>query len=257
MIDSETVRGLIAGLERIVTLAGAAILPLYANGCTITRKTDGSPVTEADHAAEAVVLAGLADLTPHIPIVSEEQVAAGFCPDCSGGLWWCVDPLDGTKEFVNRTGEFAVSVGLISGLYPVLGALRVPVQGITYSGGLGLGAWKQIGDIREPIHMRAAPAEGLVAMISRSHRDGAAADTALADRGVTHQISCGSAWKFGLLAEGAADIMIRHGRTCEWDTAGGQAIIEGAGGRVTELDGRRLAYGKPAFGNSAFQVLAG
>lgn len=257
MIDLETVRGLIPGLERIVTAAGAAILPLYANGCAMTRKGDGSPVTDADHAAEAVLLAGLAELTPHIPIVSEEQVAAGFCPDCSGGLWWCVDPLDGTKEFVNHTGEFAVSVGLISGLYPVLGALRVPVQGITYSGGLGLGAWKQVGDDRHPIHMRAAPAEGLIAMISRSHRDGAAADVALAEHGVTQQVSCGSAWKFGLIAEGAADIMIRYGRTCEWDTAGGQAIIEGAGGRVTDLTGARLAYGKPEFGNSAFQVLAG
>lgn len=247
---------LLPGLEKIVLDAGAAILPLYANGCRMERKTDGSPVTEADHAAEAVLLAGLAALTPDIPIVSEEQVAAGHRPDCSGGLWWCVDPLDGTKEFINRTGEFAVSVGLIAGDYPVLGALSVPVQGLAYLGGVDLGSWRIAGDERRTIRMRPAPAEGLTAMISRSHRDGAQADAALAARGVTKTVSCGSAWKFGLIAEGAADIMIRYGRTCEWDTAGGQAIIEGAGGAVQTLDGTRLTYGKPDFGNSAFQVLA-
>lgn len=247
---------LLPGLEQIVTAAGAAILPLYENGCRMERKHDGSPVTEADHAAEAVLLARLSTLTPDIPIVSEEQVAAGHRPDYSGGLWWCVDPLDGTKEFVNRTGEFAVSVGLIAEGYPVLGALHVPVQGLAYLGGQAFGTWRIEGADRRKIHMRPPPADGLTAMISRSHRDGAEADAALAARGVIKTVSCGSAWKFGLIAEGAADLMIRYGRTCEWDTAGGQAIIEGAGGTVQTLDGARLTYGKPDFGNSAFEVRA-
>ncbi|QAY78812.1 3'(2'),5'-bisphosphate nucleotidase CysQ [Sphingosinicella sp. BN140058] len=227
--------------------AGEDIACVYAAGCAIEEKSDGSPVTIADRRAEAIILARLADAYPEIPILAEEEAAAGRIPALDG-RFFCVDPLDGTKGFALRNGEFTVNIALVEAGAPVAGVILAPVTELLYYGARGEGAFRaRGGGAAERIATRPPPAEGLIGIGSRNH---AATDTdARAARlGIVDYLPSGSSLKFCMLAEGAADVYPRWGRTMEWDTAAGQAILEAAGGRVLALDGDReagrLRYGK-------------
>jgi 3'(2'), 5'-bisphosphate nucleotidase len=242
-------------LPEIVTLAdraGAVILEHYHGDVAVRAKADASPVTAADEAAEAVILAHLANLTPAIPVVAEETVAAGHVPEIDDGPFWLVDPLDGTKEFLSRNGEFTVNIALIEGREPILGAVLAPARAEAWWGARGKGATARDADGgTRAISVRKAPARGLVAVASRSHRD-AETEAFLDQAGVGKCISAGSSLKFCLVAEGKADLYPRFGRTMEWDVAAGHAVLAAAGGRVTTRDGAPFLYRKPGFENPAF-----
>jgi 3'(2'), 5'-bisphosphate nucleotidase len=215
-------------------------------------KEDRSPVTAADGAGEEVILAALAKLTPDIPIVAEESVAAGRIPEVGDGPFWLVDPLDGTKEFISKNGEFTVNIALIQGQEPVLGVVLAPALGKVWWGARGLGATARDGtsSAPRPITVRTKPAS-LVAVASRSHAD-PETEAFLDAAGVAERISAGSSLKFCLVAEGKADLYPRFGRTMEWDTAAGHAVLSAAGGRVTTRDGAPFVYRKPGFENPDF-----
>jgi 3'(2'), 5'-bisphosphate nucleotidase len=242
-------------LPEIVALAdraGAVILEHYHGDVAVRAKADASPVTAADEAAEALILAGLADLTPEIPVVAEETVAAGHVPEIDDRPFWLVDPLDGTKEFLSRNGEFTVNIALIEGREPVLGAVLAPARSLAWWGLRGKGAAARDADgSTRAIAVRKAPERGLVAIASRSHRD-AETQAFLDQAGVAECISAGSSLKFCLVAEGKADLYPRFGRTMEWDIAAGHAVLAAAGGRVTTRDGAAFRYRKPGFENPAF-----
>jgi 3'(2'), 5'-bisphosphate nucleotidase len=242
-------------LPEIVALAdraGAVILEYYHGDVAVRTKADASPVTAADEAAEAVILARLAELTPDVPVVAEETVAAGHVPEIDDGPFWLVDPLDGTKEFLSRNGEFTVNIALIQAREPVLGVVLAPARRQAWWGVRGKGAVARDaeGNTR-PIAVRKAPPAGLVAIASRSHRD-AETQAFLDQAGVAECISAGSSLKFCLIAEGKADLYPRFGRTMEWDVAAGHAVLSAAGGRVTTRDGAPFLYRKPGFENPPF-----
>ena len=233
---------LLPGVLRLVADAEKAILEVYASGHEVEYKSDESPITRADKAAHEILSAGLARLTPSIPVLSEESAEQHAY--AVRGQWrefWLVDPLDGTREFISRNGEFTVNVALVRDHRPVLGVVGAPVLGITYYGAVGLGAFKlQPGQPPERIHVRAA-AQPLVVVGSRSHR-GDSLDAVLMKLGAHEMRPMGSSLKFCLVAEGAADFYPRLGPTSEWDTAAAQAVVEAAGGAVTTLDGLQLRY---------------
>ena len=241
-------------LPEVVALAdraAAVILDHYHGDVDVRTKADASPVTAADEAGEAVILEGLAALTPDIPVVAEEKVAAGDVPDVAGTPFWLVDPLDGTKEFISGNGEFTVNIALIDD-EPVLGAVLAPAKRRAWWGAKGLGAWVRDAEGRSNrIQVRKVPAAGLTAVASRSHSD-VETEAFLNRAGVIERISAGSSLKFCLVAEGKADIYPRFGPTMEWDVAAGHAILLAAGGRVTTLDGRPFVYRKPDFRNAGF-----
>ncbi len=240
-------------LPKIVTLAerAAAVILDHYRGDTVVRvKDDASPVTAADEAAEAVILAGLVELTPEIPVVAEETVAAGRIPELDSGPFWLVDPLDGTKEFISKNGEFTVNIALIEGSEPVLGVVLAPALGKTWWGARGHGAMARNDGEARPIAVRATPARP-IAVASRSHAD-PQTEAFLDEAGVAERISAGSSLKFCLVAEGKADLYPRFGRTMEWDTAAGHAVLAAAGGRVTTRDGAPFGYRKPGFENPGF-----
>ena len=248
--SSEDYARLAAAVRRLALEAGRTIMTFYRDGTPVETKVDSTPVTEADRAADGLIVTGLQAATPDIPVISEESTSAG--PPPAGGRFWLVDPLDGTREFIARTGEFTVNIALIEDGRPVLGVLHAPVQGETYvADGLG-GAVRIVGD-RAPqaIRARPVPARGPAVIASRSHRD-AETDTYIAGLEPARIESAGSALKFGLLARGAADVYPRFGRTMEWDTAAGQAILTAAGGHVRDLQGHELRYGKAGFVNPPF-----
>ena len=242
---------LIPKLVAIADRASAVVLEHYEGGTTVKTKADSSPVTEADGAAEAVILEALRELTPTIPIVAEEEVSAGRVPTVGEGPFWLVDPLDGTKEFISRNGEFTVNIALIEGGQPLLGVVTAPARGIAWWGAMGHGAVRREGGQAQAIRVRRRPAEGPVAVASRSHRD-AATDAWLSEHGVKDTVSAGSSLKFCLVAEGKADVYPRLGTTMEWDTGAGHAVLRAAGGRVRLLDGAPLTYAKPTFKNPSF-----
>lgn len=243
-------------LDEIVVIshrAGAAIMEIYATDFTHEAKADKSPVTAADLAAEAVIEARLAELAPDIPLVAEEAAAAGRLPDISGGRFWLVDPLDGTREFLSRNGEFTVNIALVEDGHPVLGVIHAPALGLTCTGVSGRGATRvRDGRPAERLAVRPVPPEGLTVVASRRHGDPAAIDRLLGGQPMADRKSVGSSLKFCLVAAGEADIYPRFGRTMEWDTAAGHAILVAAGGRVTDAAGHDLVYGKPGFENPAF-----
>lgn len=236
-------------LVEIVDRASVVVMEWYERGTTAAAKADSSPVTEADKAGEAVILDDLRALTPTIPIVAEEEVSAGRVPEV-GELFWLVDPLDGTREFISRNGEFTVNIGLIENGLPLLGVVAAPAIGVLWTGALGHGATRREGGVVATIKVRPRP-EKLVAVASRSHRD-AATDAWLAERGITDTVAAGSSLKFCLVAEGKADVYPRFGRTMEWDTAAGHGVLRAAGGRVVSAQGEPLRYGKPGFENPSF-----
>ena len=235
----------------IARSAGEAILQVYATDFDVRGKADDSPVTEADHRAEALILPALAELTPDIPIVSEEAVAAGNIPRV-GDRFWLVDPLDGTKEFIKRNGEFTVNIARIERGRPVLGVVLAPALKRLYAGATGHGAFFEDGAHHRKIVCRRVPAAGLTVVASRSHGDTEALDRFLAGRKVAIQTNAGSSLKFCLVAAGEADLYPRFGRTMEWDTAAGHAVLAAAGGRVMTVEGHDLLYGKPGFENPHF-----
>jgi 3'(2'), 5'-bisphosphate nucleotidase len=235
----------------IVEQAGAVILQHYAEGTTVARKADASPVTAADEAGEAVIIAALRELTPDLPIVAEEAVARGEVPEVGEGAFWLVDPLDGTKEFISRNGEFTVNVGLVRDRKPVLGVVLAPARSLAWWGVVGEGASRREEGRVSPIRTRARPAQGAVAVASRSHRD-AETDAWLTSEGITDTVSAGSSLKFCLVAEGKADIYPRFGPTMEWDTAAGDAVLRAAGGEVTTTQGVPFLYVKLGFRNPGF-----
>ncbi len=240
-------------LKDLAVTAGAAILAIYRTDFEIRGKDDKSPVTDADEAAEKVILAGLRELAPEIPVVAEESVAAGRLPDISGGRFWLVDPLDGTKEFISRNGEFTVNIALVEAGSPTIGVVHLPAKNRSYIAAGPGAAFRQDGD-GEPVAIRVrAPADdGLVVVASRSHRD-SKTDDYLAGFTVKELISAGSSLKLCVVAEGSADMYPRLGRTMEWDIAAGQAVLNAAGGSVTVIDtGAPLAYGKDGLDNPFF-----
>jgi 3'(2'), 5'-bisphosphate nucleotidase len=238
--------------RRAALAAGAEILKCYAQDFSVYEKNDRTPVTEADLVAERVIVDILKSAFPDIPIVSEELVDSQGMPPAAS-RFWAVDPLDGTREFIAKNGEFAVSIGLIEDGRPILGVVHGPAKGVTY-GAHGPGTalrWRN-GGAAEPIAARLPPPDGLVVAHSRSHENSRRLGEFLADYRVKESVQCGSALKFGLLAAGEADLYPRFGTTMEWDTAGGQAILEAAGGRVVTFAGAPLSYGKPGLKNDGF-----
>jgi 3'(2'), 5'-bisphosphate nucleotidase len=252
--DSAMLQSLIYTAQR----AGGAIMAVYATDFAVRDKADTSPVTAADEAAEKIILADLAAIAPAIPVVAEEAVAAGKVPIVAD-RFFLVDPLDGTREFVSRRDEFTVNVALIEAGKPVLGVVFAPARRELYWGDVRAGKSGHIDadpdgtmpSMGNMIAVRQAPAAGLTAVASRSHRT-PETDTLLANYPVTEFRSIGSSLKFCLVAAGEADIYPRIGTTMEWDTAAGHAVLAAAGGSVTGLDGEPFIYGKPGFRNGNF-----
>lgn len=249
-----------AVLDRILAIAreaGRVIMPYYEGDPIVGGKYDGSPVTAADHAAEAVIVPALRALTPDIPVVAEESVAAGEVPDVSGGRFWLVDPLDGTKEFIQKRGDFTVNIGLIADGGPVLGVVHTPVDGLAWGGVVGDGAWEEdAGGTRRPIAVRRADPSGLTVVASKSHRN-PELEAYIATLPVAASVSRGSALKFCLVARGEADVYPRTGPTMEWDTAAGHAVLLAAGGTLSTFDGGPFLYSKPEFRNGHFIARGG
>jgi len=231
--------------------AAEVILAIRARGFAVSRKADRSVVTEADQAAEALIVAGLLAAAPEIPVVAEEAVAGGAVVAASP-LFWLVDPLDGTREFTDGSDDFAVNIGLVRDRRIQLGVVGVPATGELFGGIVGVGAWKRRGGVATPVHARRVPEEGLTVLASRHHGDTAQLQAFLAGRVVAQTMNFGSSLKFCRLAEGIADLYPRFGRTMEWDTAAPQAVLEAAGGTVCTLDGAPLLYGKPGWENPFF-----
>jgi 3'(2'), 5'-bisphosphate nucleotidase len=238
----------LAELERIVRAAGREVMAVYGEEFAVRGKADASPVTAADERAEALIVPALRALAPGVPVVAEEAVAAGQAPS-AGVRFWLVDPLDGTREFVDRNGEFTVNVALVDRGEPVLGVVYAPALRRLFSGAAGQGAWLEADGARRAIACRRPPAEGLTVVASRSHGDEAALAAFLAGRPVARVLHSGSSLKLCLIAAGEADLYPRLGRTMEWDIAAGHAVLAAAGGSVTDLDGAPLRYGKPGFEN--------
>ena len=243
--------GLISLAAALALEAGAAILAVRQRGFDVVRKEDRTPVTEADHAAEAIIVAGLRKATPNVPVIAEEEVAAGRMTE-PAVEYWLVDPLDGTREFAAGNDEFAVNIGLVRNGRPALGVVAIPAAGELFGGTIGRGAWKRVGSTETAISARLPPEEGLTVLASRYHGSSTRLDDFLRDKRVVKLINFGSSVKFCRLAEGIADLYPRFGRTMEWDTCAPQAVLEAAGGTVRTMDGDELRYGKPGWENPHF-----
>jgi len=246
---------LIDPIANLAADAGQAILEVYATDFDVQSKDDESPLTQADLASHYCIVAGLEALTPDIPIISEEEGLPTFEERGQWQRYWLIDPLDGTREFVNRNGEFTVNIALIDSHRPIFGVVHVPVQSKTYIGCEGHGAELREGDATTAIHVAEASGQPVRIVGSRSHR-GSSLDAFLEKVGESEMIPMGSSLKFCVVAEGGADIYPRLGPTSEWDTAAAQAVVEQAGGKVLELDGKPLSYNaKPEILNPWFIVI--
>lgn len=247
-------------LAGLALTAGREIMTIYAGPMAAREKADLTPVTEADEAAERIILQGLKTQDPQVPVISEEAAAAGFIPK-TGERFYLVDPLDGTKEFLSRNGEFTVNIALIDRGAPVAGIVLAPAMGRIFCGEAAKGAFEARleaeHDVKtlawRPLKARKASAEGPVVVASRSHRD-ERTEAYLKCLKVRKIVSAGSSLKFCLIASGEADLYPRFGRTMEWDTAAGHAVLAAAGGHVELETGEPLTYGKTARGydNPAF-----
>lgn len=235
--------------------AGAAIMDIYAGEFDVELKGDDSPLTCADRASHEVIVKGLSQAFPEIPILSEEGKNIPYAERKDWQLFWLVDPLDGTKEFIKRNGEFTVNIALVEAGSVVAGVVYVPAQDRMFFGRVGEGAWR-VDDGGEVVAIKvrkAAPAAGLTVVMSRSHPSPELADY-LKDITVSEALPVGSSLKFCVVAEGRADLYPRLGPTMEWDTAAGQAVVEAAGGSVTQVDGSPLHYNKENLLNPFFIV---
>src|SRR5438874_7092382 len=235
--------------------AGEAILDVVRRGFEVESKHEASPVTEADRAAELVILAALARAAPGVPVIAEEEVAAGRIP-AHDDFFFLVDPLDGTKEFVRGGDDYTVNIGLIRGGVPRLGVVYAPATGRLHGGIVGEGAWLDEGGGRQAIRTSSRGSE-ITAVASKSHLNQATIDYLEVTVGACGYLSIGSSLKFCIVAEGRADIYPRAAPTSEWDTAAGHAVLLAAGGLVDGPDGAPLHYGKRAFLNRAFVATAG
>jgi len=238
--------------------AGAKIMEIYRTDFDVDRKADDSPVTEADTAAETIILRALKALTPDYPVVAEEAASRGELPAVGDAPFWLVDPLDGTKEFLNRNGEFTVNIALIVARMPVLGVIYAPALDETFTGVVGIGAARAVkGGTPSPISVRPAPKDGVTVLASRRHGDPDTLAAFLQGRVLAGIKNAGSSLKFCLLAAGEADVYPRFGNTWEWDTAAGHAILLAAGGLVTTEDGAPLGYAKDPLLNPHFIAWGG
>ena len=235
--------------------AGEAILQIVRRGFDVETKGDTSPVTEADRAAERVILAALVRAAPGVPVIAEEEVAAGRIP-AHDATFFLVDPLDGTKEFIRGGDDYTVNIGLIENGSPKLGVVFAPATGRLHGGCAGSGAWLDEGAGRFPIFTRERGDE-VAAVASKSHLNQATVDYLASAVGQCDFVSVGSSLKFCIVAEGLADIYPRAAPTSEWDTAAGHAVLLAAGGMVDGPDGTALRYGKTAFLNRAFVATSG
>ena len=247
----------IADVCKIAERAGAAIMKIYAGDAEVEYKEDNSPLTAADKASHQVINAALAELYPTIPVLSEEGKAIPFAERSRWERFWLVDPLDGTKEFIKRNGEFTVNIALIEERQPVLGVVYVPAQEKLYWGVAGEGAWvKGKGEEPQRIQVRqVAPEQGLTVVMSRSHPSPELA-AFLQHIKVAEALPVGSSLKLCVVAEGKADLYPRLGPTMEWDTAAGHAVVVAAGGTVATPEGDVLLYNKENLLNPFFIVKA-
>jgi 3'(2'), 5'-bisphosphate nucleotidase len=248
MIGRDAAAALMEPLTDLVIEAGAAILAVNRRAMRIDGKTDGSPVTEADLAADRIIRDGLARLVPEVPTLSEECVPPGKPP--YDGSFFLIDPLDGTKEFVAGRSEFTVNLALVTNGMPLLGIIGAPALGLIWRGLVGRGAERLTtsaasGRVAEPIHTRRIPERGTpwIVAVSRSHGD-ARSEAFIESRPGAIRQALGSAVKFGRVAEGRADIYPRLAPTCEWDIAAGHAIVTAAGGKITGAKGSDLHFGR-------------
>jgi 3'(2'), 5'-bisphosphate nucleotidase len=234
--------------------AGLHIMDVYATAFAVEKKDDASPLTAADTASHNILCERLQSLTPDIPVLSEESARVPFAERAQWKRFWLVDPLDGTKEFINRNGEFTVNIALIEGHEPILGVVHVPVTGVCYSAAQGYAMRQEPGTPPQRITTRPIAVNQPLRIVgSRSH--GSAAVQAFAERLGEHTfVAVGSSLKFCLIAEGCADVYPRLGPTWEWDTAAAQCIVEQAGGQVVAIDGQRLRYNKESLLNPHFLV---
>jgi 3'(2'), 5'-bisphosphate nucleotidase len=246
VIDRDAAAALIEPLTDIVIRAGAAILAVNRSAMKVDGKTDGSPVTEADLAADRIIAEGLAQLAPHIPSLSEERTQLAMLPYKDS--FFLIDPLDGTKEFVAGRDEFTVNLALVTHGMPLLGIVGVPALGLIWRGIVGHGAERlTLGEgkpLIEPVRTRLHPSRGQpwTVAVSRSHGD-VRTEAFIAERPGAVRAELGSAVKFGRVAEGRVDIYPRLSPTCEWDVAAGHAVVAAAGGKITDSNGAPLHFG--------------
>jgi 3'(2'), 5'-bisphosphate nucleotidase len=239
----------------LATQAGEEIMPFYHNGGDVTFKADASPLTAADEASHRFLMEALQKLLPNAPVISEESDGATNRSFDDSTLFWLVDPLDGTKEFVKKTNEFTVNIALMKHCLLVLGVVYAPALNLTYYGGREFGAWRQTcGEAPTPISTRGADSSQVGVVASKDHV-GPLVGTMLARLTNPQLRSMGSSLKFCLVAEGKADLYLRDLPTMEWDTAAAQCIVEAAGGGVYTLDGQPLCYGKPGLKNPAIMTV--
>ena len=249
-------------VRQLALRAGAAIMQVYAGEFTVTSKDDLTPVTEADLAAHRLIQAGLQALCPDLPVLSEEGADEPYSVRQGWRRYWLVDPLDGTREFVKRNGEFSVNIALVEGHDVALGVVHAPTLGVTYGAWRGGGAWKWTQDEDRPLRLQARTKaeKPLHVALSRSHgssRMQAYLDALQAAHGEAVCVRMGSALKSCLVAEGAADVYPRLGLTSEWDTAAAQCVVEQAGARMTDTAGARMRYNaKESLLNPEFLVFA-
>ncbi len=236
--------------------AGRKIMDIFAQDFDVEFKDDKSPVTEADQAAEKIILRDLAEIAPHIPVIAEEQASDGNIPDVAN-VFWLVDPLDGTKEFIKKGTDFTVNIALIENGQPTFGIVYAPAMGRLFVAKdpetavqLDVREGRFIGEERE-ITVRDVPMSGITAVASKSHRDDQT-NAFLEKLGITDIVGAGSSLKFCLVAAGEADIYPRFGPTMEWDTGAGHAVLKAAGGTVKNPDGTDFHYKKPDFRNGFF-----
>jgi len=242
---------LVNAVVRAVTDAGRAVMDVYAGAIAVVEKDDCSPLTEADLRAHEILAERLPRVAP-VPVVSEESADAVGDID---GEFWLVDPLDGTKEFVKRSGEFTLNVALIREGAPVLGVVHAPAIGVTWHAAIGLGAFESTADGTRQISPRVPAASPLRVAVSRDHLSRLDRELLLAlEKVEAHPM--GSSLKFCRVAAGDADLYVRFGRTMEWDTAAAHCVVACAGGRVVDLSGTPLAYGKRDRGNPSFLCFA-
>jgi len=241
--DSDLIEALVAA----AIAAGGIILNVRDGGLSVEKKSDASPVTEADRAAEREITTRLHQIAPGVGVIAEEAVAEGRVADI-GDVFFLVDPLDGTREFVKGGNDFTVNIGLIRDGKPALGVIFVPATGKLYAGVVGQGAWKAevkngVVGRRTAMHVRPPPADAIDVVASKSHRT-KETDDFIAKFEVGRLVSAGSSVKFCVLAAGLADLYPRMGTTMQWDTAAGEAILRSAGGKVVTVDGAPLFYGR-------------
>lgn len=251
IFDDDDLAVLASRLEAPVREAGDCIMQFYQQSPVMDTKADGSPVTEADRAAEAILLPAIRALAPDIPIISEENPASHKLPPAK--RFFLVDPLDGTKEFIRPGGKgaFTVNIGLIEAGVPVMGIIYAPAIDRLFYGSRHRGAFKCGDNMPQTIAVRRPVAGARVAVASSSHRDSKTNDW-LAAQQINKTIAMGSSLKFCLVAAGEADAYPRYGPTMEWDTAAGDAILRASGGRVEAADGTLFTYGKPGYRNGPF-----